>query len=261
MKEARVTPHALTALAELRFRELALSAYLPTDRGAGHGYYRALLDDLVRPDLHELSGVERAALERELPIVLAALDKRRFACPAVAVFSCSPHGFLRFVRMGEPLPGRIAVAEELDLAPIRRQLFEHPPALVAVADKRHARLYALVLGELDEVASVEGLPIRRHRQRGGPGGRSAASLQRREDEHTRWNLAEVATAVTGLLEGDDYGRLVLAGPREARAQLRRLLAAPALSMLTNEGSVPMYASGNELAERLRRLDSQPAGGS
>lgn len=256
MKEARATPQALTDLAELRFPELALSAYLPTDRGAGHGYYRALLDDLVRPDLHKLSGTERSALGRELPIVLEALDKRRFACPAVAVFSCGPRGFRRFFRMAESLPGRITIAAELDLAPIRRQLFEHPPALVAVADKRHARLYALVLGELEQVGSVEGLPIRHHRQGGGPGGRPAAALQRREDEHARWNLAEVATAVSGLLDRDGYRRLVLAGPQEARAQLKQLLAAPALSMVTAEGPVPMYATGNELAERLRRLDRE-----
>ena len=238
----------------MHFPELALSAYLPTDQGAGHNYYRALLDDLARADLHKLTEAERTALQRELPEVLAALEKRRFACPAVAVFSCQPREFLRTWRMVEPVPGRIAVADVLDLAPIRLQLFEHPPALAAVVDKRQARLYALALDELEEVGHIEGLPIRRHKQ----GGWSATALQRRQDEHARWNLGEVAGAVAELLERDGYRRLILAGPLEARAELKGMLPAAALKLLTAEGSVPLYASGNELAARLRGLDHQPA---
>lgn len=253
MMEADVSPQALSSLAALRFPELALSAYLPTDQGAGHNYYRALLDDLARADLHKLSGPERTALQRELPRVLAALEKHRFDCPAVAVLSCRPRRFLRIWRLAEQVPGRLAVAEQLDLAPIRLQLFAHPPALAAVVDKRQARLYALVLDELTEVGRVEGLDIRRHRQ----GGWSAAALQRRQDEHARWNLGRVAGTVAALLRRNGYRRLILAGPREARAELKSLLPAPALKLLTAEGAVPLYATGNELAGRLRSLDHQP----
>ena len=145
------------------------------------------------------------------------------------------------------------MADLLDLAPIRLQLFEHPPALAVVVDKRHARLYALVLDELTEVGHLEGLPIRRHKQ----GGWSAKALQRRQDEHARGNLNEVAAAVSGLLERDGYRRLILAGPPEARCALKGLLPAQALKLLAAEGSVPMYANGNELAARLRSLDHQP----
>jgi Bacterial archaeo-eukaryotic release factor family 10 len=238
----------------MRFPELALSAYLPTDRGAGHNYYRALLDDLAGTDLHELDEAERVALDRELPAVLAALAKRRFSCPTVAVFSCLPRELMHTWRMSDAIPGRIAVADALDLAPIRLQLFEHPPALAVVVDKRQARLYALVLDELVEVGQLEGVPIRSHRQ----GGWSATALQRREDERVRGNLSEVAGVVADLLERNGYRRLILAGPTEARAELKALLPAPALKLLSAEGAVPMYAAGNELAERLRHLDHQPA---
>jgi len=254
MMEADVSPRALTSLADLRFPELALSAYLPTDPGAGRNYYRTLLDDLAGAAIHELAGDGRAALEREVPQVLTALAKRRFACPAVAVFSCVPSGYLRVWRLVEPVAGRIAVADRLDLAPVLGQLVEHPPALAAVVDKRHARLYGLVLDELTELAHVEGMPIRRHKQ----GGWSATALQRRQDEHARWNLGQVAALVASLLGRGGYGRLILAGPREARAAFKALLPAFAKRLLAADGPIPLYATGNELSARLRSLDRRPA---
>ena len=256
MKDAYVPLHALSGLAELRFPELALSAYLPADRGAGRAYYRKVLADLVAADLHKLSAAERSALERELPAVVGALEKHRFACPAVAVFSCRPRGLLRIWRMAQHVPGRIALGEELDLAPIRLELFERPPALAVVVDKHRARLYALAGAELKEISRVEGRPIRRHRQGGGFGGRSAAALQRREDEHARANVAEVAAAAAELLHRGHYRRLILAGPEEARARLKQQLPASALSLLTAEGALPLGLVGSELTERLGCLDRE-----
>jgi hypothetical protein len=250
MMQADVPPQALQSLADLRFAELALSAYLPTDARSGHHYYRSLLDDLVRASLPRLTKTEWTGLDRELPDVLAALAKRRFDCPAVAVFSCRPRGLLRIWRLSEPVSARIAVADRLELAPIGHQLLEHPPALAAVVDKRQARLYALVLDELTEVAHLEGMPIRRHKQ----GGWSASALQRRQDEHARWNLSEVAGALASLLGHDGYSRLILAGPREARSALKTRLPAFAVRLLAADGPVPVYADGNELWARLRRLD-------
>jgi len=260
MKDAHVPLHALSGLAELRFPELALSAYLPADQGAGRAYYRAVLADLVAADLHKHSPAERSALDRELPAVVAALAKRRFACPGVAVFSCRPRGLLRIWRMAEPVPGRIAVGEELDLAPIRLELFERPPALAVAVDKHRARLYVVAGAEVTEISRVEGRPIRRHRQGGGFGGRSAAALQRREDEHARANVARVAAAAAELLHRDHYRRLILAGPEEARARLKQQLPASALSLLTAEGALPLDIASGELTERLRCLDRELAHG-
>jgi hypothetical protein len=254
MMQADVSPKAVLSLGDLRFPDLAVSAYLPTDAQAGRHYYPTLIDDLVRASLPRLTETEWTALEREMPDMLAALSKRRFDCPAVAVFSCRPIGLLRIWRLPEPVSGRIAVADRLELAPIRHQLLEHPPALAAFVDKRQARLYALVLDELTEVARLEGIPIRRHKQ----GGWSASALQRRQDEHARWNLGEVAGAVAALLGHDAYGRLILAGPREARAALKSRLPAFALRLLAADGPVPLHACGNELSARLRAMDHRPA---
>src|SRR5215467_10475870 len=51
---------AVETLEKLRFPELALSAYFPTDPGAGRNYYRALLEDLIKADFHK-AGRHRAS--------------------------------------------------------------------------------------------------------------------------------------------------------------------------------------------------------
>jgi hypothetical protein len=252
MMELGGSLRALEALEHRRFPQLALSAYLPTGTGGGHFYYRALLEDLARPALPGLSPREATALARERARVEAALEKHRFYSPAVAVFSSAPSRFLRLWHLSGSTPGRLTLAERLDLAPLRHQLVERPPSLAAVVDKHEARLFAVTLDELRELGQLEGLPINHHKQ----GGWSAASFQRREHEHARWNLGQVARALVGLQRRDGYRRLILAGPPEARAQLRALLPASARRFLVAEGTAPLHAAWNDLAHRLRTLDER-----
>lgn len=252
MMERDSSRRVLEGLEKQRFPQLALSAYLPTASGGGHSYYRALLEDLARPMLPGLEPEAGKALERELALVQAALEKHRFDSPALAVFSCGPSHFLRLWRLSDPLRGRLTLAEGLDLAPVRRQLLERPPALAAVVDKQEGRLFTLILHELREVVQLEGWHINHHKQ----GGWSAASWQRREDEHARSNLGQVAEALVGLVRRDGYRRLILAGPPEARAQLAAQLPPYARRLLVAQGTVPVRAAWNDLVHRLLVLDER-----
>ncbi|MBO0687891.1 MAG: hypothetical protein J2P45_32470 [Candidatus Dormibacteraeota bacterium] len=252
MMERDCSRRALEALEKQRFPELALSAYLPTEPGGGHSYYRALLEDLARPMLPGLEPGEGRALDRELALVQAALEKHRFDSPALAVFSCGPRHFLRLWRLSEPLPGRLTLAEGLDLVPVRRQLLERPPALAAVVDKQEGRLFTLILHELTEVVQLEGRHINHHKQ----GGWSATSWQRREDEHARSNLGRVAATLVSLIRRGGYRRLILAGPPEARARLAAQLPPHARRLLVAQGTVPVRADWNDLVHRPQTLDER-----
>jgi hypothetical protein len=65
--------------------------------------------------------------------------------------------------------------------------------------------------------------------------------------------------VAALLRRNGYRRLILAGPREARAELKSLLPASALKLLTAEGAVPLHATGNEPAGCAACSSSRPDG--
>ena len=236
----RRSVHVLAQLEQRRFDELALSFYAPVQRGAGQAYFSAQLKDLVRAGEHKLDQREVAGIRRELPRVVAALSKQRFESASIAVFS--GEGLLSIWRLPDPERARIAVAPGLDLAPIRRQLHGHPPALAVVLDKQVARFYGVVLAEIEELERREGIAISRHHQ----GGWSATGLQRREDEHMRLNEAAVAETIDRLVARDGYERLVLAGPPEALSELRRHLGESARVLLTGAGALPAYADGNEL---------------
>lgn len=249
MNETLSTVDRLAELERMRFPDLALSAYLSTDAGAGHAHYRVRLQDLSRALEHKLDRRERAALRRELPLAVAALEKQRFDSPTVGVFVHAPD-MAELWRLPLEVPDRLLVAPYLDLAPIRAQLFARPPAIAAVIDKNQARLYSVVLGEISEVATLEGVHINHHRQ----AGTSSPTLQRREDEHATWNLARVARVLAGLVASGPYRRLILAGPPEARARLKQHLPSRTLRLVAVEAAIPVHARGSEVVRRVRALD-------
>jgi hypothetical protein len=252
-----MSPRAGDPFADLQamsFPALALSAYLAAGAGAAFdpGYHHAALKELARQTEAVLGEAELAALRRELPEALAYLDLLH-PPPGLALglFCCSPAGLLRLWRLPPEIETELRIGSRLHLAPVRRLLQLHPPALVVVADKERVRIFTSVLTEVEELAEEVGEPVDRHRQ----GGWSATSYQRREDLHARSNL-KVAGELLSRADRNFFQRIYLAGPPEARAELRRLLPRDAARRVAGELHLPTYLATAELAHRLRELLSE-----
>lgn len=238
-------------LQAMSFADLALSAYLAPGAGATFDarYHRTALKELAHRTETVLGDPELAALRRDLPDALAYLDQLRPPPGlALALFCCTPAGLFRVWRLPADIEAELRIGRRLHLAPIRRLLELHPPALIVVADKERARLFASLLDQVEELAEEEGEPVGRHRQ----GGWSATTYQRREDAHARANLQAVADLLSRA-DTDFYKRVYLAGPSEARAELLRLLPPDVARRVTGELRVPTYLASGELSERLRHL--------
>jgi hypothetical protein len=247
----RIFPDPFARLQARTFPELALSAYLPAGASAEFdaGYHTVAFRELVHRSEPFLGDTELNALHREAPQLLGYLESAGLP-PRVplVVFSCGPAGFQRAYHLPDDVEAELRIASRLHLAPVRRQLQLHPPALVVVADKERVRLFTSILAEVEELTEKVGEPVGRHRQ----GGWSADVYQRREDQHARRNLE----AVTDLLTragGDFFQRVFLAGPPEARAALRRLLPHDAARRVAGELRVPYYLGARDLAVRLAAL--------
>jgi Bacterial archaeo-eukaryotic release factor family 10 len=232
-----------------RFRAIALTAYMP---GSGHlssgwVYHARRFEELAHRTEPLLDGRALEALRRELPAIVAYLETAHVpARLSVAVFACETAGLLETWRLRDSVEAELRLAERLDLEPIRRQLEAHPPALVLVADKERARLFTMVLHHVEELTSWTGQEVHVQRQ----GGASALNWQHKQDEHARGNL-EQAAGWLAHAESSFMRRLFLAGPPEARAQLRRILPAPWVDRVAGELHLPLYASAGEIANRLR----------
>ena len=206
-----------------RASDRAFSVYMPVRaEGYDNRFYDIEIGKLKRRYKDRLDDEERGVMERELARLREHLAVVKPAgCPGVAGFADEPAGLLELVKLPAEPESRLQVGPLL-LAPIERQLERFPPALIAVVDKEHAKLFAAILDDVHPIAELEGQEVRHSKA----GGTSAPSNQRKADNRTRANLERVVERIQNQMQTGIYGRLFVAGPEEARAELEHLLPEP-----------------------------------
>jgi hypothetical protein len=203
-----------------RASDRALSVYVPVRaEGYDNRFYDIEIGKLKRRYQDRLDDEEREVMDRELARLRQHLSVVKPAgCPGVAGFADEPAGLLELVKLPAETELRLQVGPLL-LAPIERQLERFPPALIAVVDKEHAKLFAAILDDVHPIAELEGQEVRHSKA----GGTSAPSNQRKADNRTRANLERVVERIQKQMQTGIYARLFVAGPQEARAELEHLL--------------------------------------
>jgi hypothetical protein len=232
-----------------RASDQALSVYLPARaEGFDMRHYDIELEQLKRRYQDRLGDEQRGIMERELRRLREHLEVVKPAgCPALAGFGDEPAGVLELVKLPSETEARLEVGPLL-LAPIERQLERFPPALIAVVDKEHAKLFAAVLDEVYPLEQVHGVEVKRNKA----GGTSGPSNQRKADNRTRSNLEKVIDLIGRDVQSGAYRRIFVAGPEEARAELERLMPPPLKRMLAGHLSAAMDSSRlqHELRQQL-----------
>lgn len=238
---------SLSRLREASFDPLALSLYLPGGPAVDDRYYEALLKDLQREEERRLDDRGVRALRRELPQVRNFLSDRPPARRPLAAFSCEPVGFFEAYWLPEEVETQLFVGERLEVVPLFVQARRYPPAWIVVVDKERARVFRAFLGNVEEIAHLEGEPIKLHKQ----GGWSAEKHQRHEEQLAHWQLKAAAEWLSAQ-DPNGKNRLYLGGPVEARSDFKRALPKVLANALAGEFAAPLYSSSGELAERLKK---------
>jgi Bacterial archaeo-eukaryotic release factor family 10 len=232
-----------------RASDRAVSVYLPARaEGFDMRYYDIELGQLRRRYEDRLDKEEREIMERELLRLREHLGVVKPAgCPALAGFGDEPVGLLELVKLPMETEARLEVGPLL-VAPIERQLERFPPALVAVVDKEHAKLFAAILDEVYPLEQVRGVEVKRNKA----GGTSAPSNQRKADNRTKANLERVIDVIGHEVRSGGYVRIFVAGPEEARAELERLMPPPLKRLLAGHLSAEIDSRRlqHELREQL-----------
>ena len=233
-----------------RTSDRALSVYMPV-RAEGYDvrFYDIEIGKLKRRYKDRLDDEEREVMDRELARLHEHLAVVKPAgCPAVAGFADGPAGVLELVKLPAETESRLQVGPLL-LAPIERQLERFPPALIAVVDKEHAKLFAAILDDVHPITELDGQEVKHTKA----GGTSAASNQRKADNRTKANLGRVVEIIQRQMQTGFYARLFVAGPEEARTELEHLLPEPLKQKVAGHLSAALdsHRLMHELREQLQ----------
>jgi Bacterial archaeo-eukaryotic release factor family 10 len=229
-----------------RASDRALSVYMPA-RAEGYDarVYDIEIGKLRRRYKDRLDDEDREVMERELARLREHMAVVKPAgCPAIAGFADESAGVLELVKLPAETESRLEVGPLL-LAPIERQLERFPPALIAVVDKEHAKLFAWILDDVHPLAELDGQEVRHSKA----GGTSAPSNQRKADNRTKANLERVVQRIQKHMQTGIYARLFVAGPEEARAELEHLLPEPLKQKVA--GRLSAALDSRELQHELR----------
>jgi peptide chain release factor subunit 1 len=123
-----------------------------------------------------------------------------------------------------------------------------------LTDRAHARLFTITLNEIEE--HKEAFAEADVRRFDGPGTdhlRSQMTLQRNADEHARWHLKNVADIMERLVDGQQFGRLILAGPIEPVTELERLLSQRLQKRVIGKLAIALEAKEQEILEDTREF--------
>jgi hypothetical protein len=228
--------------------ERTLSVYLPVRaEGFDAGHYDLLLNHAAQPYRQKLEEDQRRLFDAELLRVRTHLKVVRPAgCPALVVFANVATGLLTLIRLPETIEARVELGPPL-LAPLELMLTHFPPAIAVVVAKREARTYASVLGEVIALEHMTGQDVRHSRA----GGTSASSNQRKADNRTRANLKRVVEILDREVARGDFGRIFVAGPDEARAELLHELPKSMSGLVAGTISASLETPPGRLLEDIR----------
>jgi len=249
-----IKPEELRELAETRTATAhVLSAYLnlsPT-RQLRRGY-RVAFDDLARRLEEQLGAGARVELREEAARVRAYLAATPPRGLGLVVFSCGPRGLWRVYHLPVPVADELRFGPTPYLRPLLDVLDEHERYAVVLVDKEKARFFTVFLGEVEEEHDLESYVLGHHDQ----GGWSQANYQRHHEAHVRWHLERVAERLAELLRRRPFDRLILAGPDEATAELRRILPRPLRAKLAAVVAAELFAPPAKVLQLTRAVEEQ-----
>ncbi len=205
---------AISAFQSERFP--ATSLYLPLDVEQPPRY-PVLLRDLVREAAAELerrrpAHAVLAAARRDLEMLerYVSYDLERAGALGLAVFCCSGEGYWSAHKLPVALPARLRQEARFHVRPLAGLLHEYRPILLALVDRRRARLFEVRLGQVSERGDLLDEVPGRVRE-GGWQGYAERSVRGHIEDHVRRHFERVAARVFDLFKGRAFEWLVLGG--------------------------------------------------
>lgn len=255
----------VTALVrDRRLKSPVASFYLNTDRTHPEGEkylatLRALVhraDRLLASRSDTAAALARQRLQDSLPDLLEFLDARvapesivRGAALFVSLSPTADHELRSPAFTAFTLPRPVRSQARVDHRPyIRPLLFlldQYERAGLIVADRNHARIFTLFLGEMETLQHLTSDTPRRHDQ----GGWKQMLFQRDIDGHTKAHIRRAVRAAVNTFGAQPLRRIVLGGSKETLALLREELPKRFGGLIAGEFRAAPHAPDAELVAK------------
>jgi len=133
------------------------------------------------------------------------------------------------------------------IAPLQAIIDDHERIAVALFDKEHARLFTIFLDEVETQVHVDDY-VPGKQATGGWYALAQTRFARHHEDHVHRHAEHTAATLMVLLRARPFDRLLLAGPEEALAVLRRDLPRPLKARLVGNLSLEMFATDSTVVE-------------
>lgn len=224
-----------------------LSAYLDTtpERIARQAHVLALRDG-CKAIRAALPPGEHKAFEAAVEQVEYQLARSGpFHHPGLALFAAPDPRSVYAV----PLPVRpvedVDWGEQPVVEPLQQIVDDYERIAVVLFDQQRARLFVVHLGEVEARQEIED-DVPRRVAVGGWYGLAQKRLARHREDHVLRHVRHVIAALGELAHAYPFDRLLLAGPDDGVAMLRRHLPARLHARLTGTIALPGYATDTDV---------------
>lgn len=242
--------HALVAY---HSDEGVLTVYLDIDPATAsrEGYEAALLD-LWKP-LYAMPFDQwiRGRLEYEIAGMTDEVRSWKEAPGrSVAMFFSGPGGLRTVLPVQFPMRSMARFGPRPVLTPLIAALDEHTRYCVVMFDKDHARIITTVLGTVEEEVALHGDVI----GRSAAGGWSQANYARHRENQLHEHARRTVEHLWAIDRSRPIHALILAGPDEALAVLRRMLPRALIRSVVGTIPIEMFAVTADVVKRVESLE-------
>jgi peptide chain release factor subunit 1 len=238
---AQLGPH------ELRPAQRVLSVYLDTSPGRiqREAFLLSYRDGCrsIRPSLNdsEVGAFEAAAKRVEHYLT----DEFTPHSPGLALFAPGPRDGLVVLRLPQPPLERVIWENRAEIGTLEAMLDDNERVAVVLFDTERARLFTIFLGAIETRQKLHD-HVPGKQATGGWYALQQTRFERHREDRLRRHAVHTVRALMDLLRHRSFDRLLLAGPDEPVAVLRRELPRPLKARLAGTLDLELFANDAEV---------------
>jgi len=243
-------------------KDYVVSAYVDlTVKDGFNTFVEQELKNQARAVAEALAGADaRKALEANLEAVRRAVRGHNNGAKGLAVFASEARGLNHVVPLDFPVENLLVLDDEPFVLPLLERWYGEPNYLIAVIDSRHLHLFEAHSGVPESVKGIErevDVDIQRDKPRFNYKKRFAQTAHERlhglDDDGF---FKQAVEAIGARWKGADFAGLILLGPAEVTAALRRLLPKDLENAVVDEAPQAMTSRPEDVADDVERVMDQ-----